>query len=181
MASPQLLSGARGLIQALNTDTGQFETLAFSTDITVNVRQGVRQTYVVGRMNPGAIDSLTYDVDVSIGRVVPVNKTATGEGPVTADSARQSTATALGIGLEPLIQTFIESEDISIAVQDKVTGVYISSVRNCRFSGRSLGINANDIAQERLNFVGIYDTGYDGENAAELLGYETPSTPGEGA
>jgi hypothetical protein len=173
MANPQLLSGARGLIQSLNTDTGQFETLGFATDITINIRQGVRQTYVVGRMNAGAIDSLTYDVDVSIGRVVPVNTTATGEGPVTADTARQQTATAVGIGLEPIIQTFVGSEDLSIALQDKVTGVYVSSIRNCRFSGRSLGTNANDIAQERLNFVGIYDTGYDGENAASLLGYET--------
>lgn len=170
MASPQLLSGARGLIQLLDTSTGQFNTIAFATDITINTRQGVRQTFVVGRLNAGSVDSLTYDVDVSIGRVVPVNNQ--GEGAVDETAARPDTATALGIGLEPLIAGFVSAEDLSIALQDKVSGQYISSVRNCRFSGRSLGTNANDIAQERINFIGIYDTGYADENAASSLGYE---------
>jgi len=170
MANPQLLSGARGLIQVLDTSTGQFNTIAFATDITINTRQGVRQTFVVGRMNAGSIDSLTYDVDILIGRVVPVN--TQGEGAVDEGAARPDTATALGIGLEPLIATFVASEDISIAIQDKVTSQYTSSIRNCRFSGRSLGTNANNIAQERINFIGIYDTGYSDENAASSLGYE---------
>lgn len=173
MANPQILTGARGLIQLLDVSTGQFNTIAFAIDININIRQGVRTTYVVGKMNPGAIDSLTYDVDVSVGRVIPVNTAGTtGEGPVDESTARPDTATALGVGLEPLITTFVSSEDLSIAIQDRVTSNYISSVRNCRFAGRSFGTNANDVAQERLNFIGIYDTGFNDENAANLLGYE---------
>jgi len=173
MANPQLLSGARGVIQILDVDSGEATILAFATDINVNIRQAVRQTYVVGKMNPGAIDSLTYDVDVSIGRVVPVNARNANEGEDTDTlDAREATATALGIGLEPLISSFISAEDLTIAVQDKVTARFVSSIRNCRFAGRTLGTNANDIAQERINFIGIYDTGVDGENAAALLGYE---------
>lgn len=177
MANPQLLSGARGLIQRLNTATGQFETVAFATDISVNVRQSTRQTYVVGRMNAAANDSLSYDVDVSIGRVVPVNAAdaafdATANPPQPQVQARAQQATAVGLGLEPLINTFVSSEDITIALQDKVTGQYISAVRGCRFAGRSLGTNAGDVASERLQFIGIYDTGVQGENVASNLGYE---------
>ena len=73
MARPQLLSGARGLIQIFNRESQQFETIAYSTDINISVRSNVRPTYVMGRMNAGAIDTLAYDVEVSIGRVVPVN------------------------------------------------------------------------------------------------------------
>jgi len=174
MANPQLLSGARGLIQQLNLETGAFVTIAFATDISINVRHGVRQTYVVGRMNPATTDTLTYDVDVSVGRVIPVNA-AGASFDVAGDpqvDPRIESATALGVGLEPLIAAFVASEDISIALQDKVTGQYISSVRNARFAGRSMGVNAGDIANERINFVGIYDTGVDGENAADNLGYE---------
>lgn len=172
MANPQLISGARGIIGRVDLSTGEISPLAFATDITVNIRQGVRQTYVVGRMNPGAIDSLTYDVDVSVGRVVPVNAAdanANAEGEV---ESREETATAIGLGFEPLITAFTSAEDLSIALQDKVTGQFISSVRNCRFAGRTIGTNANDIAQERMNFIGIYDSGVDGENAASFLGYQ---------
>lgn len=177
MANPQLLSGARGLIQRLNVATGEFETIAFATDINVNERQAVRPTYVVGRMNAAAIDSLTYDVDVSIGRVIPVNAAdaaanANATYPQPQVEGRPAGATALSVGLEPIISTFVASEDLTIALQDKVTGSYISAIRNCRFAGRSLGTNANDIATERLNFIGIYDTGVNGENAASQLGYE---------
>jgi len=171
---PQLLSGARGLIQRLNTETGEFETVAFATDINVNVRQSVRPTYVVGRMNAAVIDSLNYDVDVSMGRVVPVNASnaAFDQGSNPQLAPRADGASALSQGLEPLINTFVSSEDLTIALQDKVTGQYISAVRNCRFAGRSLGTNAGDVASERLNFVGIYDTGVNGENVASNLGYE---------
>lgn len=168
MANPQLLSGARGLIYKDDT------VLAFATDITVTSRHGVRQTYVMGRYNPAVIDSLTYDVDVSIGQVVPVNASDAAFDPQGSPQVdpRSASATPFAQGLEPLIASFGSSEDLTISIQDRVTGQFIHAVRGCRFAGRSMGTNANDVAGARLNFIGIFDSGVEGENAASLLGYE---------
>lgn len=160
MARPQLLSGARGLIKRYNPNTGAYDALAFATDITVNVRVGENATYVVGSMNPATIDPTSYDVDVSIGRVIPMNAP-------DSQNPRSSTVTAIGIGLETIISQMVSAEDLVIALQDKVTGKYISSVNGCRFAGRSIRTGATDIGAESINFVGIYDTGYDGENGAQ--------------
>lgn len=185
MSNPQLLSGARGIIFQGQT------ALAVATDISVNVRQSVRPTFVVGDMNAVAIDSLAYDVDVSVGRVIPVNTaqanaSSTSTPPVTGTNGPnagsfegQTTATAIsaiGLGLEQVIATMVSASDIVIALQDRVTGAFIASVQGCRFSGRTQSMNANDIANERLTFVGIYDAGYQpangtGDNTASALGY----------
>ena len=170
--NPQLLSGARGLIyQGKNV-------LAVATDITVNVRHAVRPTYVVGDMNAAAIDSLTYDVDVSVGRVIPVN-TSSASGDATQTPTVVGTnaeISAISLGMEVVIAAMTSSSDITIALQDRVTGAYIASVQGCRFSGRTQSMNANDIANERLTFVGIYDAGYQGasgdpDNTASQIGY----------
>lgn len=153
MASPQLLSGARGLIK------NGAVTLAIATDITVNVRHNVRPTYVIGDMNAAAIDSLAYDVDVSVGRVIPVNaKNADSDkGKVTGTNAEIS---SIGLRLEAILAKIISASDINIVLQDRVTSAIIASVKGCRFSGRTQSMNANDIANERINFIGIYDAGY---------------------
>lgn len=171
-ANPQLLSGARGLIFQGTT------ALAVATDISVNVRHTVRPTFVVGDMNAAAIDSISYDVDVSVGRVIPMNTSAangdaTATPPVTGTNGEIS---AIALGLEAILATITSASDITIALQDHVTGAYIASVQGCRFSGRTQSMNANDIANERLTFVGIYDSGYaaaagNPDNTATFLGY----------
>lgn len=160
MARPQLLSGARGLIKRYNPNTQQFEPLAFATDISVNVRIGNNPTYVMGNMNPRMIDPISYDVDVSVGRVIPMN------APDNSNP-RSSTVTAIGIGLETIIAQMVSAEDIVISLQDKVTGKHLTSVHGCRFAGRNIRAGATDIGAESINFVGIYDSGYEGENAAQ--------------
>lgn len=160
--NPQLLSGARG--QIYNGTT----LLAVATDITVNVRHNVRPTYVIGDENAAAIDSLAYDVDVSIGRVIPVNLTSDATNsvppaavpPGPAVTSTENKISAISLGLEAVLNTVISAPDIYIVLQDRVTGATIASVQGCRFSGRTQSMNANDIANERLNFVGIYDGGY---------------------
>lgn len=181
-ANPQLLTGARGLIQRVNS-LGVFETIAFSTDISVNIRHGVRPTFVVGKMNAGAIDSITYDVDVSVGRVIPMQQATPDPSQVTVgtDGAAKvasttNAETAIGIGMEELINAMVSAGDLQIALQDKVTETFPMRVQNCRFAGRSINSNAGDISNERLRFIGIYDAGQmlgtDGtpENSA-IIGY----------
>jgi hypothetical protein len=156
MSNPQLLSGARGVIFKGQT------ALAVATDITVNVRHTVRPTFVLGDMNAAAIDSLSYDVDVSVGRVIPVNTQNADAGAANRPAVAGSNAeiSAVSLGLETVIAAMTSSSDITIALQDRVSGAYIASVQGCRFSGRTQSMNANDIANERINFVGIYDAGY---------------------
>lgn len=180
MANPQLLTGARGLIQRIDS-AGNLETIAFATDISVNIRHGVRPTFVVGKMNAGAIDSITYDVDVSVGRVIPTQQASPdpsqvgvgNDGTTTVDSTT-NVETAIGIGLEELIASMVSAEDLQIALQDKVTEAYPIRVQNCRFAGRSFNSNAGDISNERLRFVGIYDAGQQIDGASEndaVIGY----------
>lgn len=171
-ANPQLLSGARGLIFQGTT------VLAVATDISVNVRHTVRPTFVMGDMNAAAIDSLSYDVDVSVGRVIPVNTSSASADPTKDPKVVGNNAeiSAISLGLEQVIAQITSSSDIVIALQDRVTGAYIASVQGCRFSGRTQSMNANDIANERLTFVGIYDSGYqpssgNPDNTVAQLGY----------
>lgn len=156
MASrPQLLSGARGLIKNGST------VLAVATDITVNTRHNVRPTYTIGDMNASAIDTLSYDVDVSVGRVIPVNaKDSDANLQSGTETGRTGTITAIELGLETVIALMTSADDLNIVLQDRVTGATIASVKGCRFSGRTESMNATDIANERLNFTGIYDAGY---------------------
>jgi hypothetical protein len=180
-SQPQLLTGARGVIQVSNPQTGALQTLAFATSISVNVRAGVRPTYVTGRMNAGAIDPLTYDVDVSIGRVIPLQG-ETAAGPVPAgtpwtppvangQSAMVEAPTAVGSGLEPTIVSMRSAPDLVIAVYDQNTGAYINSVTGCRFAGRGDGLTAGDVGTENLNFVGLWDSGYNAQENTGTAGY----------
>jgi hypothetical protein len=173
MANPQLLSGARGVIK-----NGE-SVLAFATDITVNVRHNVRPTYVMGRMNAGAIDSLSYDVDVSVGRVIPVNAKDADYDPANTPNTevRESSISAISVGLEAIIAQMVASGDLNIVLTDRATGATISSVKGCRFTGRSMSMNANDVASERLTFQGIYDAGYTGTGGGQP---ENSATDGYG-
>jgi hypothetical protein len=179
MALPQLLSGARGVIQFSNPATGALETLCCATDINVNVRVGVRTTYALGSINGKANDATSYDVDVSIGRVIPMQD-ASGQTPLgtpwkpaskQGQTALTEAPTAVGIGLEPILSQMTSSQDFTIALYDQVTEKYISSVRGCRFSGRSQGTNAGDVGTERLNYVGIFDAGYSSDENTANTGY----------
>lgn len=141
MARPQLFSGARGILQ-INGGT-----LAFVTDVNVNIQANVRPIHTFGASNARSIEPLSTGVTVSLGRVIPVN-TSDGTPVNTSDIA---------IGVEPIISLMLSAEDIVISLLDKLTGVTIADVKNCRFAGRSLNLTAQQIAQERIQLVGIYD------------------------
>jgi hypothetical protein len=174
---PQLLSGARGVFQKSNPQTGVLETVAFVTNVSINRRVGTRVSYVIGRMNGAAHDPLSYDVDVSIGRVLPmndVNGQSNGSWPSPVANGQASAAAAptmLVNGLEPTIAKMTTDDDFVLAIFDAVTGQYVSSVKHCRYAGGSLGLSAGDIGNETLNYVGIYDGGYGGDENAATTGY----------
>lgn len=141
MARPQLFSGARGLLKI------DGRTLAFVTDVTVNVTANVRPVHTFGAPNARSVEPLSTGVSVSIGRVIPVNK-ADGSAVNTSDIA---------VGIEPIISLMLAAEDITVSLEDKLTGVTVGDVKNCRFAGRSLNLAAQQIAQERIQLIGIYD------------------------
>jgi hypothetical protein len=186
---PQLLSGARGIIKT-GKSSGVSETLAIAMDISVSVRSSVRETYVMGELNPVALDPVAIDVDCSIGRVIPVNASTPTSGPNSEppakrpegtaaepstgkDSARGgSTATsAIQLGLEDQINKILTADTIQIEIVDKISGATIAVVKEARFAGRSISTGAGDVASERLNFVGIYDAGYGGNENPTTTGY----------
>lgn len=186
--TPQLLSGARGVISVTYSDDAGARTtrvLAVALDISVNVRESVRETYVMGELNPVALDPVAIDVDCSVGRVVPVNRldAAAGTAPnnlagdaagdaanpkaqQTARGDKTSAASALQLGMEETIDRILTHDTIDIEIKDKISGKTIAYVKEARFAGRTLSTGAGDVASERLNFVGIYDAGYDSENSA---------------
>jgi hypothetical protein len=180
---PQLFSGVRG--QFVFTQPGGAKvTFAFATDISVSVRHSVRPSYVLGDMNAIAIDSLSYDVDVSIGRLVPINNSnpseaALGRDPAVAGSiqpgagygAAETLTTALKAGLEISIATILTTNSVDLDIVDRTTGKTVASIKECRFAGRSSSLNAQDVLTERLNFVGIYDAGYEGTANSATIGY----------
>lgn len=157
---PQLLSGARGLIKYVNSE-GATITLGIATDISINTRESLRPSYVIGQIGPVSIEPLSLDVDCSIGRLVPVNLT-TGE---------YNSTSALDLGLEERIDKILTSAAIEIQIYDKASAgseeTLVSSIKEARFTGRSLSVSSGDVAQERLNFVGIYDAAGPDQTADE--------------
>lgn len=181
MASrPQLFSGVRG--QFVFTKDGKATTFAFATDISVNVRHAVRPSYVLGDMNAIAIDSLSYDVDISIGRLVPINNSdpaiatlnASPVGSITPGTnygAAEKLTSAIGAGLEVSIANILASTSVDLDIIDRTTNNTVASIKECRFAGRSSALNAQDILTERLNFIGIYDAGWGGTTNSATIGY----------
>jgi hypothetical protein len=168
ITNPQLLSGARGLV-SYKDPNGNAVVLGIATDITINIRQAVRDSFVMGRPNAATLDPTAIDVDCSIGRLVPVNTMTNNTQPSAGQHVAGNgvgAATAIELGLEDLIVNMLSSNAIEIGIEDSITGVFTSSVKQARFTGRTLSDAAGDVANERLNFIGIYDSGTNGENSA---------------
>jgi len=159
---PQLLSGARGLIKYIDSK-GATQTLGIATDISINTRENLRPSYVIGQIGPVSIEPLSLDVDCSIGRLVPVNLT----------TGLPKSVSAIDLGLEEKINEILTTAAIEIQIYDKSSTegeVLVSSIKEARFTGRSLSVSSGDVAQERLNFVGIYDAAGPGQ-APDETGY----------
>ena len=141
---PQLFSGARGQLKV----NGQL--IAFVTDVSVNVQANVRAVHTFGAPNARSVEPLSYGVNVTIGRVIPVNKpdgTAVDTSTISNNFA----------GIEPVINQMLFAEDITVSLLDSLTDQTVADVRNCRFSGRTLNLSAQQIANERIQLVGIFD------------------------
>lgn len=149
---PQLFSGARGEIKV------DGKTIAYATDINVNIAASVRAVHTFGSPNARSVEPLSVGATVSIGRVFPVNK-PDGTPVNTSDIA---------IGIEPVISQMLASEDLTVTLTDKLTGITVANVQNCRFAGRSLSLSAQQLAQERIQLVGIYDAA--GGNTPDSIG-----------
>ena len=154
MALPQLLSGARGVLTVIGLNGSK--TIAFITDVSVAVTNNVRAVHTFGAPNARSTEPLSTSCNVSIGRVVPLNR---GDG-----SAVDSSAVAMGI--EPLLNQLVSAEDIQVQLQDSVTGATVANVLNCRFTGRTLNVSAGNLASERITLIGIYDAA--SGNAAQI-------------
>lgn len=153
---PQLLSGARGEVRVNG------KVLAYVTDVSIDAPQSVRGVHTFGAANARSIEPLSAGpCSVSLGRVIPMNK-ADGT-PIDASMIAE--------GIEPTLQQMLVSEDITIDLLDKITGKTIASVRNCRFAGRSMGLSASQLSNERIQLMGIYDSGRDGQNTPDQIGF----------
>lgn len=168
---PQLLSGTRGKI-SIKDANGTVRTLALIVDVDVSVRASVRETFVMGSENAVSLDPVGIEVDCSVGRVVPVNLPGAelngNKDGLAGDTAKTS---AIALGLEQTIQTMLVSNTIEITLTDKITDRVIASVKEARFAGRSISTGAEGVASERLNFVGIYDSGNGGTENVTTTGY----------
>ena len=166
----QLASGARGIIRITDSN-GVTTTLGMALDISVNIRETVRETYVMGELNPVALDPTAIDVDCSIGRVIPVMTQAQAKQPNTATATRTSGTGTSGTGTTPThatefgaeiaIDSILTAPAIDIELFDTVSAQSIARIRQARFTGRTLSTSTSEIANERLNFVGIYDSSND--------------------
>ena len=154
---PQLLSGARGKLKINGVE------VAFITDVSVTIQAQVRPVHTFGAANARSIEPLSIGAQVSIGRVFPVNK------PDTILTAVDTSSVGALMGfVEPIINLMLTSEDIEVELTDRMAGVTVANVKNCRFAGRTFSVSASQIAQERINLVGIYDAA--GSNTSEQIG-----------
>jgi hypothetical protein len=153
---PQLLSGARGLLLV----NGQI--IAFVTDCTVTITSNVRAIHTFGTANARSVEPLSVGATVSIGRVIPINNTS----GTYVDTSTISPAFA---NIEPVVSQMLAAEDVTVTLQDKLTGQTVADVRNCRFASRTLNVAAQQIANERIQLVGIFDS-VGGRNTSDTVG-----------
>jgi hypothetical protein len=157
---PQLLSGARGSILVGG------KTIAYITDISIDSPASVRAIHTFGSVNARSVEPLqTGPVTVTLGRVIPVNDS----------SGNAVNTSAIATGIEPTIGTMLTADDITVNLQDNITGLTYASVRNCRFAGRSMSLSASQLASERITLMGIYDSGPTSSSGAAQ---NTPGTLG---
>lgn len=145
-ARPQLFSGARGKLTIVGLKGTK--TIAYITEVSITVNSNVRAVHTFGAPNARSVEPLSTSCTVSINRVIPVNK---------PDGTAANTS-AVNNGIEPLINEMLYAEDIQVQLEDRITGVTIASIQNCRFTGRTLSVGANNVASERITLVGIYDS-----------------------
>lgn len=159
---PQLFSGARGKI-TFKDSAGTDHVLAFVTDVSVSENAGLKPTFVVGSMNPVAIDPMSIDVTASIGRIIPMN--------LQTSSTALDQVTSIDLAFEEKINDILSKDSIEIQIEDKNTSKILVSVKYARFAGRSTSMSSGDTATERYNFVGILDAGRDGSGAVQEINY----------
>lgn len=152
--TPQLFSGARGYLQVNGA------TIAFITDVSVSIQANVRAVHTFGAANARSVEPLSYGCSVTIGRVIPVNTTA----GVAVDTSTISP----NFAIEPVISQMLYAEDMEISLLDSVTNQTVADIRNCRFAGRTLSLSAQQIANERIQLVGIYDAK---DNTPDQIGF----------
>jgi hypothetical protein len=152
---PQLLSGARGKLKINGVE------VAFITDVSVSIQAQVRPVHTFGAANARSIEPLATGAQVSIGRVFPVNSTNGTPVDTTSVSSKMG-------NVEPIIALMLTSSDIEVELTDRMAGVTVANIKNCRFAGRTFNVSASQIANERINLVGIYDAA--GGNTPEQIG-----------
>jgi hypothetical protein len=152
---PQLLSGARGTLKINGVE------VAFVTNVSVTIQAQVRPIHTFGAANARSVEPLSVGAQVSIGRVFPVNDSQ--GNPIDTSSISAS----MGF-VEPIINMMLTAQDIEVELTDRMAGVTVANVKNCRFAGRSMNISASQIAQENINLIGIYDAA--GGNTPEQIG-----------
>jgi hypothetical protein len=162
---PQLASGARGVI-TFKDSAGNPITLGYATDITLNRRDQLMPTYVIGEYGPKTLEPLAIDADCSIGRFIYVNSSSASGTP--ADGKATNT---YSLKFEELYKDLGSAAAVEIALIDK-NNQPIGTLKEARFTGRSLSVNSGDVARESLNFVGIY-IAVGTRQVAEKTGYET--------
>jgi hypothetical protein len=143
VATPQLLSGARGVLKINNGSA-----VAFVTNVSVNRQASVRAVHTFGSPAARSVEPLSTGVSLSIGKVIPMNNPQ-GGAVNTSDIA---------MGVESVISQMLEASDITITLMDTVTDQIIADVRHCRFAGGSMSLSAQQLAQGSISLVGIYDS-----------------------
>jgi hypothetical protein len=143
MAKPQLLSGARGKLK-IGT-----KALAYITDVSISYSVNVRPVHTFGALNARSVEPLQAGpVQVTIGRLIPVNNA--GGTPTDTSSIAE--------GIESVINYMLIADDITVTLEDRITGQTIASINNCRFAGSSKSMSASQLATERIQLMGIYDS-----------------------
>lgn len=143
MSKPQLLSGARGKLKIGST------ALAYITDVSISYSVNVRPVHTFGALNARSVEPLQAGpVQVTIGRLIPVNDA----GGAAVDTS------SISAGIESVINYMLIADDIEVTLEDRITGQTIANIKNCRFAGSSKSMSASQLATERIQLMGIYDS-----------------------
>lgn len=155
MSPPKTVHGARCQVIIADPNTGTAAVVGLFSSISYGLNYDVQPVYLLGRVSGDELVTTaqeTINVSCSGFRVV-------GQGP-----HKGAHITAL--------QDVLTSEYLQLAVYDRQTNQMIAKISSCRPTGFSTTINARQLEEISVSFVGLLVSDESTENA-EPVGSST--------
>lgn len=136
--APKVMTGARAKVSVIDPKTGQSRVVGIYSDVSYGVALDVQPAFILGRFSAAALEYTAAE---------PVNISATGYRVVHHGPHVD--------GFIPNLKDLLDHEYLTFTIQDRATGEYVGTIKMIRPAGYNTALNARQLSQMSLNYVGL--------------------------